>query len=400
VVSLLLRNARLTDGLLVDVRITDGLVESVEPAGSVGDVESLDLTGYLLLPAPAEPHAHLDKAFTWERLGAGYGDLMAAVRSWAVGSASLTAEDVRSRALRALGLLSARGVTAARSHANIVAGADPLLAVRTLVDLRDEFRDVIDLQIVLLMNAETTDAVISEALKYGVDLLGGAPHAWDDPMKATLRLMRLAAEAGVSVDLHVDESLNPSAATLAAIGREAVKLGLTGRVTASHCCSLGVQEEAVRNDAIEALREGDVGVVTCPLTNLYLQGRASLTNAPRGLTAVRPLIAGGVTLGAGSDNLRDPFNPMGRGDPLEVAAALVMAGHLTVEDAYGAVSSGSRRLMGLPVAGPAVGLVADLLAIRAESLTDAVGGASEERMVIRGGKVLARTSVERWTGLD
>jgi cytosine deaminase len=402
VVSLLLRNALLTDGRKVDLTMDSTVVTSVTDASRTVDpaVESLDLTGYLLLPAPAEPHAHLDKAFTWDRLPVAYGDLPAAVRAWSAESARIDAADVRRRGLRGLGLLSARGVTAVRTHANICAGDDPLLAMRALVDLREEVAGVIDLEVVLLTRGDTSNATIREALSYGVDRLGGAPHAWPDPFEGTLRVLRLASEAGVGVDLHVDEDLDPHAATLALIGRETVRLGLQGRVTASHCVSLGIQDADVRDDAVWTLREADVGVVTLPLTNLYLQGRDCSTSPPRGLTAVRALIDGGVTLAAGSDNLRDPFNPMGRGDPLEVASMLVMAGHLTVEEAYAAVADGSRRVMGLPVAGPEVGLAADLLAIRANSLVDAVASAPEERIVIRHGKVIARSSAQFWTELD
>jgi cytosine deaminase len=340
-VALVLRNALLADGRTVDVTIDATVVTSVtQPSLGAPSGESLDLTGYLLLPAPAEPHAHLDKAFTWDRLPVAYGDLMAAVKAWSAESARIDAADVRRRGLRGLGLLSARGVTAVRTHANICAGGDPLLAMRALVDLREEVAGVIDLEVVLLTRGDTSNTTIREALSHGVDRLGGAPHAWDDPFEGTLRVLRLASEAGVGVDLHVDEDLDPHAATLALIGRETLRLGLQGRVTASHCVSLGIQDADVRDDAVWTLREADVGVVTLPLTNLYLQGRTWATSPPRGLTAVRALIDGGVTLAAGSDNLRDPFNPMGRGDPLEVASMLVMAGHLTVEEAYAAVADG------------------------------------------------------------
>jgi cytosine deaminase len=399
---MVLRNALLTDGRRVDVTMDATVVTSVAETSrsSAPPAEGLDLTGYLLLPAPAEPHAHLDKAFTWERLGVGYGDLPAAVRAWSAESGHLDPADVRRRGLRGLGLLTARGVTAVRTHANICSGDDPLLAMRALVDLREEVAGVVDLEVVLLTRSETSNAVIREALAYGVDRLGGAPHGWPDPFEGTLRVLRIAAEAGVGVDLHVDEDLDPNAATLALIGRETLRLGLQGRVTASHCVSLGIQDADVRDDAVWTLREADVGVVTLPLTNLYLQGRTWPTSPPRGLTAVRALIDGRVTLAAGSDNLRDPFNPMGRGDPLEVASLLVMAGHLTVEEAYSAVSDGSRRVMGLPLAGPAPGLAADLLAIRANSLAEAVAAAPEDRIVIRHGEVIARSTASSWTELD
>ena len=400
--SLHLRNARLTDGRIVDVAIDGDHVTAVTPADEDRRIAegALDLTGYLLLPAPAEPHAHLDKAFTWDRLNVGYGDLPAAVQVWSAASAELDPADVRRRGLRALGLLAVHGVTAVRTHANICSGGDPLRAARALVDLREEVRGVVDVEVVLLSRRDTSDEVFREAIAYGIDRLGGAPHAWGDPLEATRRVLRIAADAGIGVDLHVDEELNPACASLGFLGRETTRLGLTGRVTASHCVSLGVQRAEARDDAIEAIREAEVGVVTLPLTNLYLQGRGAYTSPPRGLTAVRSLLDAGVTLAAGSDNLRDPFNAMGRGDPLEVAALLVMAGHLSVEEAYAAVSTGARTVLRLPAAGPSPGLTADLLAVRADSLVDAVASAPADRITIRRGTVIARTTASRWTELE
>ena len=398
--QLALHNVTLPGGRTVDVTLADGLVAAVTEAAPRPPPESLDLTGYLLLTAPAEPHAHLDKAFTWDRFDVGYGDLKAAVQAWSGASGSLDPADVRARGLRALRVLTANGVTAVRTHANICSGDDPLLAARALVDLRDEVRDRVDLEVVLLIRGDTTDAVIREGLAYGVDRLGGAPHGWPDPAGGTRRVLESAAAAGVSVDLHVDEDLDPSSATLALIGREALRLGLAGRVTASHCVSLGVQQPSVRDDAIEVLRAAEVGVVTLPLTNLYLQGRGATSSPPRALTAVRALLDGGALLAAGSDNLRDPFNAMGRGDPLEVASLLVTAGHLTAEEAYAAVSSGARAVLRLPAAGTMVGQAADLLAIRAGSLAEAIAAAPADRVTIRGGRVIARTTTDSWTGLD
>jgi cytosine deaminase len=134
-------------------------------------------------------------------------------------------------------------------------------------------------------------------------------------------------------------------------------------------------------------------VVTLPQTNLLLQGRQASTRTPRGLTALSALRDAGVVVAGGGDNWRDPFNPLGRIDPFETAALLVAAGHMTVDDAYDAVSAAPRRVLGLPPVIVAPGFPADLLAIRAASLQDAVAGASQDRLVLRSGEVVARTSV-------
>jgi cytosine deaminase len=404
VAALFLRNARLSDGGQVDVEIDGSAVRDVRPAAPVESApgtDQLDLTGYLLLPAPAEPHAHLDKVFTWDRTGAQYGGLLDAVRVTTAASANFTAQDIRARALRMLRMQVRNGVTAVRTHANVCDGADPLLAVRTLVELREELRDRIDLQVAFLAASDCSDDQLREAVRVGVDQLGGAPHTWPpDPTEGTVRILRLAAETGVAVDLHVDEELDPQVGTLAAIARETVRLGLAGKVTASHCVSLGVQPGDVRDEAIAAVRAAGVGIVTNPITNLYLQGRGWPTSPPRGLTAVGALLEAGVTVAGGGDNVRDAFNPMGRGDPLEVAALLVTAGHLTVEQAYDAVSTGARTVLQLPAAGVAAGRAADLLAIRADALVDAIAEAPADRITIRAGEVIARTSTSGWSELD
>ena len=139
------------------------------------------------------------------------------------------------------------------------------------------------------------------------------------------------------VDLHTDETLDPAVLGLEDLVARVERFGLQGRVTASHCVSLGMQPVDVQHAVADATAAAGVSVVTLPQTNLFLQGRDRAVATPRGLTALRPLLDAGVTLAAGGDNLQDPFNLVGRGDPLETAALLVMAGHLAPEEAYRAV---------------------------------------------------------------
>jgi cytosine deaminase len=140
---------------------------------------------------------------------------------------------------------------------------------------------------------------------------------------------------------------------------------------------------------VTELAQAGVGVVTLPITNLYLQGWDHPSWTPRGLTAVRALLDAGVTLAGGGDNIRDPFNPVGRADPLETASLLVVAGHLSVEESVAAVTAGGRKVMGLPVAGPQVGAAADLLMCKGSSLRDVVARGPRDRMVVHAGRVVS-----------
>ncbi|GAA1841139.1 amidohydrolase family protein [Microlunatus capsulatus] len=386
----LLRSATLADGSRVDVELAGGRVTAVVPAGTAGPAAAeLDLDGYLLLPAAADPHAHLDKARSWDAIRPPMGDLGTAIAAWRAYAATMTEDDVAERArTQALAMLAA-GTTAIRSHVDIRTGDDPTLGTRALVRVRDELAPLLDLELVALAGPETTDRAVEEALDLGVDLVGGACHLAEDPHDDMARLLAIAERRGVGVDLHVDESLD-GPVTLDAFAR-AVR-GWTTNVSAGHCCRLGTLPPAERDRVIAEVRASDVGVIANPITNLYLQGWQHPTSTPRGLAPARELLDAGVRFAAGADNVRDPFNPLGRGDALETAALLVVAGHLTVAEAYAAVSSGAREVLRLPVAGPVVGGVADLLAVRGADLAAVVADAPADRVVLRGGRVVARTT--------
>ena len=392
-----LEGGHLPDGTRWDVVVTGGTVSWAGPPAQrppTGDGTAvLDCAGHLLLPAPAEPHTHLDKALTAETIGCPPGDLAAAAGAWAEWSARLTEVDVATRARQALAEFVACGATAVRTHVNAASGTDPLLPLRAVVAVRDELRDVVDVQVAFLARFDAPDALVRQALAVGADLLGGAPHMAPDAAAETARLLRLADEAGVGVDLHTDEQLDPAVAGLAELARQVVAGGFGRPVAASHCVSLGVQEPGVRDRTVDAVRAAGIGVVALPQTNLGLQGREWPTSPPRAITAVRALIGAGVPVAAGTDNVRDPFNPVGRADPFEVAALLVAAAHLSVEEAWTAVGPAARRVLGLPAAGPRAGLAADLLAVRAGSLADAVARAPQDRIVVRRGRVVSRSTV-------
>jgi cytosine deaminase len=152
-----------------------------------------------------------------------------------------------------------------------------------------------------------------------------------------------------------------------------------------------MQPADVQREIAEAVAAAGVAIVALPQTNLYLQARGVACSPSRGLTAVRALLDAGAVLAAGADNVRDPFNPLGRSDPLETAALLVMAGHLSPAEAWHCVSAASRRAMGLPPVTLTPGAPAEILAVRGNSLTDALARAGEDRIVVHGGRCVARS---------
>jgi cytosine/creatinine deaminase len=230
--------------------------------------------------------------------------------------------------------------------------------VRALIDVRERLADIVTIQVCALMHWPTTGAAgagnraaLAEAIELGVDVVGGCPHLEDEPHASIDGFLATAAEAGLPVDLHTDETLDPQMMTLERLADRVLATGFSHGVTASHCVSLGMQPETEQRRIAARVAEAGISVVALPHTNLFLQGRDHQQQMPRGLTAVRSLLAEGVNVCAGADNLQDPFNPMGRGDPLETAALMVMAAHVSADNALHMITTAGRRALGIPDAG-------------------------------------------------
>lgn len=400
--SLLLAGATLEGGRRVDVALVDGTIAEVGEPGSVSHpagAKELDLRGYLLLPAPAEPHAHFDTALTADRLENPRGDLDSAIDAWMGYQAGVTEEDFANRATRAALLGLSNGTTAIRTHVGIYPQVG-LRAVEALLKVREALSDHVDLQLVALTTALTgrgnadIRAMLRDALEMGVDVVGGCPHLDESPAACNELTLALATEFGRPIDLHTDETLDPGMLYLRDFARRVRDQQFPFGASASHCVSLGVQPEEVARQVAAEVAAAGITVICNPQTNLFLQARDVRSAPPRGLTAVRPLLEAGATVAGGGDNLRDPFNVLGRADPMETASLLVTAGHLTPAEAYRAVSAGARTAMGLPVVTVEAGAPAELLAVQATSTADAIASITS-RLVIRRGKVAARTTVTR-----
>ena len=381
----------------LDLRLGDGVVIEVGPTLQPRPGEEVvELDGYVISPAAVEPHAHLDKAFLAERITNDTGDLMGAILAMRANRHLLGVPETVERAERAARLMVEQGYRAVRTHADL-AKEHGLRSIEALTEVRRRLGDLLDIEIVALTGwpvlgseGAAHRALLMEALDAGADLVGGCPHLEPNgaARAATGFLLETANDAGVGVDLHTDETLDGDVLGLLHLV-DAIEQGFSLPITASHCVSLGVQTEDRQREIAERVAASGIGIVVLPHTNLFLQGRGHAP-MPRGLTAVAALREAGASLAAGADNIQDPFNPVGRVDPLETAGLMIMTSHLLPADAWATVTSGASTVVGIPPGQLAQGDRADLLAVRATTLREAIAFGPADRIVWRHGVRLAR----------
>ncbi|MCH0563262.1 MULTISPECIES: hydrolase [unclassified Streptomyces] len=373
---LLLSGARLTDGRRVDVRLGAGRIVAVGTAGSLaaGGARGgarVDLSGFLLLPAPAEPHAHADTA-----LSADLG-----------GPAPYDAHDVQRRATEAALLQLGHGATAQRAHVR-VGDVQGLGALAAVLQARRALRGLVELSAVamprVLTGAAGADglAMLRDAMKMGASVVGGCPDLDPDPTGYVEAVLEIASEHGCPVDLHTDAADPARLARVAAMAG-----GLRPGVTIGPCGGLDRLPADIAGRTADQLAAAGVSVVCLP------QGGCGSAEE-RDTAPVRLLRGAGVHLAAGSGALRDSGNPVGRGDPLEAAYLLASREGLRPDDAYDTVSSAARAAMGLPEVRVEAGFPAELLAVRGDRLSGALSLAYS-RVVVHRGRVVARTSAVR-----
>lgn len=378
---LLLSGVRLSDGRTADVLIGGRRIEAVGTAGSLGTQGTrLDLRGYLLLPAPAEPHAHSDTALTASPGQAG-------AHSASPGQAGALTADVRRRATEAALLQLSHGATALRAQVRVTTGTG-LAPLDAVLEAGRSLRGLMDLTVVAVSGPLTGRAgadglaLLRDAVDRGADVVGGRPDLDPDPGGHAEAVLGLAAGHGLPVDLHTDAD-DP-----ALLARYAATAGAFGPgVSLGPCGGLSRLPEDMAAAAADRLAAAGVTVVCLPQGGCA--GSRLRDTAPAGL-----LRAAGVRLAAGSGALRDAARPVGRGDPLEAAYLLAAQHGLDAAAAYEAVSATARAAMGLPEVRVEAGSPAELLAVRGDDLPGALSLAYS-RIVVHRGRVVARTGAVR-----
>lgn len=330
--------ARGGEPALASLALAGGRVTSVEPVDDTAAPGSgdWDLHGAPVLPGLVDAHTHLDKTFTLPRIGQLQPGLLGAIDAMMIDRQGWTAADVYDRASRALAWAHGAGCVHVRSHVDWWEPAGTPLAWEVLSALAQEWRGRIRLEQVsliklpLFQEAAQAHRLARQVAAAGPQArLGAFVHSsnWDE--QALRNAFAAAAEAGLDVDLHVDEELNPQARGLAATARIVRETRFSGRVVCGHTCSLAMQPDAEAFSTLDAVAQLPITLVSLPITNLLLQDAATgRTPRTRGLTLLKEARARGIPLLIASDNVQDPFCRVGSYDPVEAMAAAVLAAQL------------------------------------------------------------------------
>jgi cytosine/creatinine deaminase len=406
-IDLILRNAKLAgQAAPSDLGVDQGTIVAVDNETTA--IETIDLAGSLVTPPLVEPHIHLDAVLTVGQPRPNVsGSLFEGIAVWAERVADLTYEDVQSRVRQVLRWQLACGVQHVRSHVDV---CDPQLrALRALLDLREEARGMIDLQLVAfpqqgILAFDGGRDLMREAVELGADVVGGIPHyelTREDGVESVRFAMALADEHGLRVDIHCDETDDDHSRFVEVMAAETIRRGMSGRVTASHTTAMHSYNNAYAYRLIANIARAGLHMVTNPLDNAVLQGRFDAGPIRRGHTRVKQLLEAGVNVCIGHDSVMDPWYPLGYGDPLQAAFVLVhlgqMSGDAELRRLIEMITVNPAAALGVPDYGLSFGRPADLVVFGAPSAADALRLVAPRTLVLHAGKVVARSTPAQHT---
>jgi len=402
--DLLIHNATLPDGCTgMSIAVQAGRIVEVTPGLKAPAHESIDAQGLLLAPHFVDPHFHMDATLSYglPRVNQS-GTLLEGIALWGELKPLLTAEALIERALAYCDWAVAKGLLAIRTHVDT---SDPsLLAVDALLEVKRRVAPYLTLQLVAfpqdgVLRSPGGVENLKRALDKGVDVVGGIPHferTMADGAASVKLLCELAAERGLPVDMHCDESDDPLSRHIETLAFETQRLGLQGRVTGSHCTSMHSMDNYYVSKLLPLIAEAGVGVIANPLINITLQGRHDTYPKRRGMTRVPELMAAGVNVAFGHDCVMDPWYGMGSGDMLEVAHMGLHVAQMTSQAGIGqcfdAVTANAARVFGLKDYGIAPGCEASFVLLQARDAVEAIRLRATRLKVWRQGRLLAETA--------
>jgi cytosine deaminase len=402
--DMIIRGANLADGRNnIDIGIRSDRIVAVEANLAAEAGAEIPAHGRLVCAPFIDSHVHMDSTLSlgMPRMNQS-GTLLEGIALWGELKPLLTQEAIYERAKKLCLWSMAHGTLAIRSHVDVC--DDRLLAVDALLALRAEMKPWLDIQLVAFpqdgyLRYTNSHENLLRALDKGVDVVGGVPHferTMEDGASSVKALMRIAAERGLLVDMHCDESDDPLSRHIETLSAETVRHGLQGRVAGSHLTSMHSMDNYYVSKLIPLIHEAGVAAIANPLINITLQGRHDTYPKRRGMTRVKELMAAGVTVAFGHDCVMDPWYPMGSHDMLEVANMALHVGQLTgveeIKSCFNAVTDSAAKVLNLDGYGIAPGCFADLVILQAEDAIEAIRISAERLFVIRRGKILAQAA--------
>ncbi|EIZ8957385.1 cytosine deaminase [Cronobacter sakazakii] len=388
--------------------LDDGIIKAITPQTAMqapheGD---LDAQGGLVIPPLVEPHIHLDATLTagepaWNMSGT----LFEGIERWGQRKATITHEDTKRRAHETIGMLRDHGIQHVRTHVDVT---DPTLAaLKAMLEVKDEARHLIDLQIVAFPQEGIESfpqgrALMEQAVEMGADVVGGIPHfenTREQGVSSVKFLMELAERTGCLVDVHCDETDDAQSRFLEVLAEETRVRGMGARVTASHTVAMGSYDNAYCSKLFRLLKRAGLSFVSCPTESIHLQGRFDTWPKRRGVTRVAELDRAGLNVCFGQDSIKDPWYPLGNGNILRVLDAGLhichMMGYEDLKRSLDFVTDNSARAMNLgDNYGLCEGRPANLVVLDAPDDYEVVRRQAKARYSVRHGKVILRREPE------
>jgi cytosine deaminase len=402
--DLIVRNATLPDGRTrLDIGIREGRIAAIEHGIAAEAARTIDAQGLLVSPPFVDTHFHMDATLSLglPRLNQS-GTLLEGIALWGELKPLLTPEAVAERALSYCDLAVAQGLLAIRSHVDIC--DDSLTAVDALLDVKRRIAPYIDLQLVAFpqdgyFRCAGSAQNLERALDKGIDIVGGIPHferTMEEGARSIEVLCDIAAERGLMVDIHCDETDDPMSRHIETLAAETQRLGLHGRVTGSHLTSMHSMDNYYVSKLIPLIAEAQVHAVANPLINIVLQGRHDSYPKRRGQTRVPELRSAGINVAFGHDCVMDPWYSLGSGDMLDVAHMALHVAQMISREAmrycFEAVTTNAARVMRLEGYGLEVGCNGDLVVLQAADPIEAIRLKARRLFVVRRGKVIAESA--------
>jgi cytosine deaminase len=398
--DLIVKGGTLPDGRIADIGISGERIAAIEQRLDAAAARTVNAAGCLVSPPFVDPHFHMDATLSYglPRINAS-GTLLEGIALWGELKTLLTHEAVKERALRYCDWAVSMGLLAIRTHVDTC--DDRLLAVEALLEVRREVAPYIDLQLVAFpqdgfYRAPNARENTIRALDMGVDVVGGIPHferTMEDGRRSVTELCEVAAERGLPVDMHCDETDDPMSRHIEQLAYETQRLGLQGRVAGSHLTSMHSMDNYYVSKLLPLIAEAEVSAIPNPLINIMLQGRHDTFPKRRGLTRVKEMQALGIRVGWGQDCVLDPWYSLGTADMLDVAFmglhVAQMSSPADMARCFDMVTNVNAAIMGLDHLGLEVGKRASLVVLDAGNAVEAVRLRADRLCVIARGKVVA-----------
>lgn len=400
----IIRNVRIDHSKpLVDVAITNGKITAIQE--QIEATAALEIQGnkHVLVPSFVESHLHLEKAFVMDRKANRSGTLQEAIAVTAELKPTFTQDDIMERSRRVIRLLVQNGSTHVRAHAEFDPGQG-FTGFDAVLKLREEFKDVISIQVVAfpqegIFKYPGTEAMMVEAMEKGADVVGGIPYNDRDAKEHIDFVFNLAKKYDKDIDLHQDFADNADKISIDYVAQKTIEMGWQGRVSVGHLTSLAALEPDRRNEIIKLIKEADISVMCLPATDLHLGARNDTYNIRRTLTPVRALRDAGVNVCLATNNIRNAFTPYGTGNLLHISMLAIPAAHLGGADDQLTVlpmlTTNPAKALGLKNYGLEVGKDADLVLLNTDKISSVILDIPVPLKVFKRGKVVAETEINQ-----